>query len=625
MPVTSLAEPKVSKHNNKLMHTKTLSLSGIFFALCFSAGLETGVAASLPKPVSLQCDSLVEPLGIDNQKPLLSWQLQDARWGAVQTAYQIQIASKPDLLASGQADVWDSGRVLSGQSVNVPYGGGPLAPQKRYYWLVRAWDMHGHLYPASDVSWWETGLLTESNWTAKRIGYEQAEHRRIRESGAAWVTNPEVPNFNGTRDTQHDFRLRFDVTKPVKRAVLYVTGQDTAAAWINGRPVLEAQPLPRWRQMPWQTYSHKDISAEVQAGSNLLGIGITHYFVQSATTAAPESRTPMSACIYIESADGSVTLFASSAQGWKASLNPEGDWFTPGYDDSSWGQAEVFTPRTALGGNLLGNPWPTGPVMILRHGFQLAKPVVSARLYATALGAYKFHLNGGVVGDQILSPGWMDFRQHVPYQVYDVTTQVKAGRNAIAAYLAPGWYTTPLMWFRQGYNYGNTPPALKAQLRLEYADGSVDWVATDESWKAGVSPILSAEIYDGETYDARQVQPGWDTATFSDANWSEAKIITPTEPEIVSQYFQPIREEKVMTAHREHFLRPISHGFSRQNISQMKYGSQYPTRGKSPRAGGLALTRHFPRCGRKPLNQPDFAASTKLGTANAHLNHDADV
>jgi alpha-L-rhamnosidase len=263
--------------------------------------------------------------------------------------------------------------------------------------------------------------------------------------------------------------------------------------------------------------------------------------------------------------------------------------------------------------------------MILRHGFQLAKPVVSARLYATALGAYKFHLNGGVVGDQILSPGWMDFRQHVPYQVYDVTTQVKAGRNAIAAYLAPGWYTTPLMWFRQGYNYGNTPPALKAQLRLEYADGSVDWVATDESWKAGVSPILSAEIYDGETYDARQVQPGWDTATFSDANWSEAKIITPTEPEIVSQYFQPIREEKVMTAHREHFLRPISHGFSRQNISQMKYGSQYPTRGKSPRAGGLALTRHFPRCGRKPLNQPDFAASTKLGTANAHLNHDADV
>jgi len=62
-------------------------------------------------------------------------------------------------------------------------------------------------------------------------------------------------------------------------------------------------------------------------------------------------------------------------------------------------------------------------------------------LYATALGAYKFHLNGSPVGDQILAPGWMDFREHIPYQVYDVTKQVKRGNNAIAAYLAPGWYS----------------------------------------------------------------------------------------------------------------------------------------------------------------------------------------
>jgi alpha-L-rhamnosidase len=57
-----------------------------------------------------------------------------------------------------------------------------------------------------------------------------------------------------------------------------------------------------------------------------------------------------------------------------------------------------------------------------------------------------------------------------------------------------------LLWFRQGYNYGNTPPALKAQLRIEYSDGSVDWVVADESWKADLSPILSSEIYDGDYY-----------------------------------------------------------------------------------------------------------------------------
>ena len=83
--------------------------------------------------------------------------------------------------------------------------------------------------------------------------------------------------------------------------------------------------------------------------------------------------------------------------------------------------------------------------------------------------------------------------------VYDVTGNIKQSNNAIAADLAPGWYSTPLRWFRQGNNYGNTQPALRAQLRLEQAEASVDWIATDENWKADLSPILHAELYDGET------------------------------------------------------------------------------------------------------------------------------
>ncbi len=529
------------------MDIKKFWLTTTFLALLFAICPVARAAAPLLKPIGLKCDSLVEPLGIDDPQPLLSWRLQDARWSAAQTAYQIQVASSPALLTTGKTDVWDSGRVLSDQSVNVPYTGAPLATQKRYYWRVTAWDMSGHPYPKSDVSWWEMGLLSPSNWTAKWIGFEQEEHRRIRESGAAWITNPDVADFRDAGNTSHDFRLSFTLTNPVKRAVLYVTGQDTAAAWINGRPVLEGKPMPPWGQMPWQTYIRQDVTADVQIGSNLLAVGITRYEARGAS-APRHVRTPMNACLFIESTNGSVALLTSSAQGWKASLNAAGEWFTQRYDASSWREAEVFTPNAVNGASPPGNPWPTGPVVILRHSFNLAKAVRSARLYATALGAYKFHLNGGVVGDQILSPGWMDFRQHVPYQTYDVTAQVTAGPNAIAAYLAPGWYTTPLMWFRQGYNYGNTPPALKAQLRIEYADGSIDSISTGESWKADISPILSAEIYDGETYDGRRVQPGWDTASFSDANWSQASLIAPKEPEIVAQYFQPIREQKVLTA-----------------------------------------------------------------------------
>ena len=99
-----------------------------------------------------------------------------------------------------------------------------------------------------------------------------------------------------------------------------------------------------------------------------------------------------------------------------------------------------------------------------------------------------------------------------------------------------------------GFNHGDTPPALKAQLRIEHADGSVQWVATDETWKADVSPILKAEIYDGESYDARREQPGWDVAAFKDDKWKPAVVISPKEPTIVPQFFQPVRVEKVLSA-----------------------------------------------------------------------------
>ena len=91
------------------------------------------------------------------------------------------------------------------------------------------------------------------------------------------------------------------------------------------------------------------------------------------------------------------------------------------------------------------------------------------------------------MGDQVLAPGWTDYRERVVYQTYDVTDQIMQGENAIGALLAPGWYETPLEWSQQPNNYGVTPPALRAQLRIEHTDGSVEWVATDASWQAAGS------------------------------------------------------------------------------------------------------------------------------------------
>ncbi len=184
----------------------------------------------------------------------------------------------------------------------------------------------------------------------------------------------------------------------------------------------------------------------------------------------------------------------------------------------------------------------------LRHEFTVSTTIKSARLYATALGDYEIFLNGKRVGNQVLSPGWTDYRERVIYQTYDVTEQLIEGKNAIGALLAPGWYETPLEWFQQPNNYGVTPPALRAQLRIEHADGSVEWVATDAKWQAAPSYILHSELYDGESQDARLWHPGWSDNRSPVDGWKEAAVIDPAPVEIQAQDFQPIRVERTLEA-----------------------------------------------------------------------------
>ena len=507
-------------------------------------------AADTPSgaPHGLRCEALSEPLGMDVAHPRLSWKLADGRRGAKQSAYEIQVASSPAKLAADKPDVWDSGKIRSGASLNVAYSGSALLPSRRYYWRVRAWDQDGKPYPDSAVSWWETGLLGQANWKAKWIGYEEPELHHVREAGARWISNPEANVPELSSDTHHNFRFWFEPAKGVRRAVLYVTGRDTVAAWLNGKQVLQAEPLPPWKQMPWKTYRVVDVTAAVESGKNLLAIDAIHYASERRPAVSDDSQTPMSATLYIEAPDGSAATLVTSEHGWKAALDAKGHWPEAGFDDGAWKEAIPYALPANSFAEPMGDPWPTGAVKALRRNFLVTEPIASARLYATALGAYVLSINGKRVGDQILSPGWTDFRQRVIYQAYDVTDEVKTGNNTIGALLAPGWYSTPLQWYGQGNNYGKTQPTLRAQLRIEYLDGSVEWVMTDEKWKADISPILSAEIYDGETYDARRLQKGWDTSSFDDTEWTGASVVQPHEPEIVWQYFPPIRAHQVLNA-----------------------------------------------------------------------------
>src|SRR5215475_7470660 len=316
-------------------------LSGIcalFAAPSYGQRAETGA------PRDLKCESLNQPLGMDVPHPRLSWKLTDGRMGAKQTAYEIQVASSAANLAANKADVWDSGKKVSESSVNVGYEGPALGASRRYYWRVRAWDKDGKEYPASAASWWETGLLGQENWKAKWIGYEEPELAEVRRAGAVWITNWENSAPENYEDTHHNFRFHFGLKKGVRRGALYVAARDTVSAWMNGKQVLTAPPLPPWRQFPWKTYRVQDVTSALKAGANFLAIDAVHYAEEKRPGVADDSQTPMNATLYVEAEDGSAAVSTSSEHGCQAMLNASGNWQEQAFDDSAWKEAIAYKP-----------------------------------------------------------------------------------------------------------------------------------------------------------------------------------------------------------------------------------------------------------------------------------------
>ena len=504
-------------------------------------------------PVELRVDDLKTPLGIDDPAPRLSWQLQDPARGAKQTAYEVLVASRAELLQTGQTDVWDSGRIESGKSLNVRYGGPAVIAGTRYFWRVKLWGAAGEPYAESETSWWETGLKKQENWRAQWIGYETAEEDAVRHAPAIWIVNPDAQVAAVEKGAEQTFAYRQTVTlaKPVRRAVLYAAAQETISAWVNGQQVLTADPLPAWKHMPWKKFVRAEVTGKLSAGANSIAIEQVNYLAKSYGS-AKDDAPPLNATLFVVYEDGTTVTF-SSGPDWKTAANlskggPAASWHEKSFDDREWKNAVALTQKPGPDADPLGHPWLPDSVKALRHTFTVDQPVKSARLYATALGAYEIFLNGKRVGDDVLAPGWTDYRQRVEYQTYDVTGQLASGRNAIAALLAPGWYATPLQGEQQPNNYGDTPPALRAQLRIEHIDGSVEWVATDASWQASTSYIQHAEIYDGESQDARLDEPGWDTADFDAASWKSAIAIDPKPVKIEAQNYAPIRVEHTLAA-----------------------------------------------------------------------------
>jgi alpha-L-rhamnosidase len=212
-------------------------------------------------------------------------------------------------------------------------------------------------------------------------------------------------------------------------------------------------------------------------------------------------------------------------------------WFETGLlSAADWSGAEWITANSAV----------STSTPLLRGQFALTKKIHSARVYASALGLYELTLNGQKVGDQFLAPGWTDYNQRIQSQTYDVTALVRKGPNVLGATLGNGWFAGKV-----GLNWKNvygTTPALIAKLKVTYTDGSEESFATNPQWQSASGPRVSADLQDGEAYDARLEQPGWNTPGFDASHWSSVNVVAVDSARLVPQPDEPVRVTEILTA-----------------------------------------------------------------------------
>jgi alpha-L-rhamnosidase len=481
--------------------------------------------SSTLRVVAVTTDRAVDPVGTDIARPSLGWQLASAVRGTTQSAYEVQAATSRARVARGKADVWDSGRVAGSQSVDVPYAGPAPRSHTRYYWRVRVWDARGRASAWSTPSFFETGLAA-GDWSASWIGSPAGTPSL---SDAHWIWYPEGDPTTSEPASTRYFRRTVDLgAGTITSGQFTLTADDAFTLYVNGRQVASSPQV----QDSWKNGQFADVKADLHPGTNTIAVMAAN---------ASVSPAGLLGHLHVERS-GAAPLDLVTDGSWKAAQSVPAGWEQPGFDDSAWPAAkDAAAYGSGPWGTQVAQPLP--PVPYLRHGFRVSKPVSSARLYVSALGLYEAHINGTRVGNDDFTPGWTDYNKRVQYQTYDVTSLLRRGDNAIGALLGSGWYAGNV-GFAGTHIYGQQPWFL-AQLRIAYSDGTTQTVGTDNTWKTAASPLISADIYQGETYDARSERAGWDRPGFDDSAWTPAKIGT-MKPNLVPQAGPPVRVDTVL-------------------------------------------------------------------------------
>lgn len=226
-------------------------------------------------PVELKCEYISQPLGIDVVAPRLMWQLLTHNQQVSQSAYQIVVATSVKALLAGES-LFDSGKVFSGESVNILCPGLTLQARQRYYWRVRVWDQDDILSVWSTSSYWEMALLEAEEWQACWIEAPLRPNvpSTIHHVGQVFMPEEPIDPKKYTDLNPCSFlRRSFFVNAPIASARLYITARGVYQAQLNGAQVSDTCFAPGVsaydRRLEYQTY---DVSSLIQPGNNVIGV-----------------------------------------------------------------------------------------------------------------------------------------------------------------------------------------------------------------------------------------------------------------------------------------------------------------------------------------------------------------
>ncbi len=186
------------------------------------------------------------------------------------------------------------------------------------------------------------------------------------------------------------------------------------------------------------------------------------------------------------------------------------------------------------------------PSPLMRKQFPVTKKVAMATAYITAHGMYEAFINGKRVGDAWFTPGWTAYKKRIQYQVYDVTSLLVNGNNAIGVMLGNGWYRG-IIGYANNINYYGKDIALLCQIEIVYTDGTTETVISDGSWKCSTGEIRYSEIYNGEIQDARLKKEGWTQPQYNEAGWKAVKVVDHSMDVLVATWNETIKKKETFT------------------------------------------------------------------------------